>query len=600
MTKKIIALALFVAMLVALVPVASAAYTDVDILTSDKLTPPANTEIWYAKAVPEALESGDIIGVYGSGKGVKIEVSNASNGSKTDITITGKYADLQSYYYDYTGNTSVYGKAVKIPFAVFSGSTDVTANSTVNGGTTYYSGYVTAGGDRVYYLNFALVEGGNSATYKIKYQNNDSYTVNVKFVDTDGISLTNGTSAKLEVIGIAGLQKNNFRAEYANGAYVAPAEANGYKGYYANGALVYNIAALTAADRKAIYETGLKQKTGTTSYVLSPSEIQAIINSLGEGQYVQPGSFSSTAYYTYYIADPTRGEMTARLKAFDENGVPYSAGTIVLLKDKGTLVTADDYEDWNEDYLGYSEKFVNVDGKATYLVDRDNSFAFTVRGIVQFAWMAAGGWNQNSDYNTYLYKLTMAKNVVLQFVKTNTGAEQNVKFDIVFQNIDRTTSGITLLAEEMEVVVGDTVMIPYIIDNPYALTTALKSAWVSTNDKIVAVANAQEGYITAKAAGKAYVYCTDALGKVKLVIVNAVATPTAPVEEVVTPAVTKYVVTASRLNFREGPATSYKSLGLIERNTVVEGVEAPANGWVKVSYKGQVGYCSGKYLAEID
>lgn len=594
MTKKIIALALFVAMLVALVPVASAAYTDVNILTGPD-------EIWYAKAVNEKLAaSGNIIGVYGSGKGVAVKLSG-EDGKKIDITITGKYSDLQSYYYDYTGNTSVYGKAVKIPFEVLdSNLVDVTANSTVNGGTTYYAGYITAGGDRVYYLNFALVEGGNSATYRIKYQNNDSYTVNVKFVDSDGITTTNGTAAKLEVIGIAGLQKNNFRAEYANGSYVEPSSANSYKGYYDDGTLTYYIAAMTKTDRTAIYETGLTQKTGTTPYMLSPTEIAAIIASLGEGEYVQPGSFSSSAYYTYYITDPTRGEMTARLKAFDENGVAYPAGTIVLLKDKGTLYAAstDGYSDWNEDYLGYSEKFVNVDGKATYLVDRDNAFAFTVRGIVWFS-MSAG--SKTSNDNVYLYKKTMAKDIVLQFVKTNTGAEQSVKFDLVFQNIDRTTSGLTLLAEEMEVVVGDTVQIPYIIDNPYALSTALKSPWVSTNDKVVAVTDDDEGYIKAKAAGKAYVYCTDAAGKVKLVIVNAVATATTtPPVEVVTPSVTKYVVTASRLNFREGPATSYKSLGLIERNTVVEGVEAPANGWVKISYKGQVGYCSGKYLAEID
>ena len=596
MTKKIIALVLFVAMLVALVPMASAvapSWAD-DVTKADVLTDSAE---WYAKAVPEAFASK--IGEYNGGSGLKVEINEGAK--KTTIKLTGNYDELQAYYYDYTGNTSAYGKAVKIPFKVIDNQGfDVTGNSYVNGGAAYYAAMINpTTNTKVYYLNFALQAGGNKGSYYIKYQQNDSYEIAVEFVDSDGISAKEGVTAKLEVVGLAGLQVDNFRAEYENGAYVAPAKKNNYKGYYENGTLTFYIAAMTKADREKIWWTGVTEHTGTlTGQQISDSTWNQIWSELeGKDGYYWDVDFEKTLYYKYITMDRNKEDMIVRLKAYDRNGVVYAPGTIVLVKDEGDWTDFGfDYIEYNEEMLGYSEKFVNVDGKATYLVDREGCIAFRFFGISRFALDATGKF----DTDVAFYKKTVSENITLQFVKTNSGEETNVTFDVVFQNIDRTTSGITLLAEEMEVVVGDTVQIPYIVDNPYALSTALKSVWVSTNEKVIAVTDEDEGYIKAKSAGKAYVYCTDAAGKVKLVIVNAVAQKTEPTPEVVTPATTKYVVTASRLNFREGPATSYKSLGLIERNTVVEGVEAAANGWIKVSYKGQVGYCSGKYLAEIN
>lgn len=619
MTKKIIALVLFVAMLVALVPVASAtpAWTKNNqgyyTRTQAEVIYGTTDPIWYAKAVSEALTaSGNVIGTYGSGTGVKVEITEGA--AKTTVKISGDYSTLQPYYYDYTGNTSAYGKAVKIPFKVTTAPVkteydpdtgalatyrenrrvEVTTDSYLNGGTTYYAAY-TVGNDRIYYLNFLLQEGGNKGSYYIKYQNLDSYEIAVEFVDTDRIDVNNAYAAKLEVVGLAGLHTDNFRAEYENGEYVEPKKANNYKGYYENGTLTFYIAAMTKEDREKIWSTGITEKTGSLSGAqISDETWNAILDELEDGWYID---FSHTIYYKYFIADPTRDEMVVRLKAYDRNGVVYAPGTVVLVKNEGKWTDfGANYAEYNEEMLGYSEKFVNVDGKATYLVDRDGCIAFKMTGIGRFAHDAKGKF----DTDVAFYRKTVSEDITLQFVKTTNGEETNVTFDLVFQNIDRTTSGITLLAEEMEVVVGDTVQIPYIVDNPYALSTALKSVWVSTNDKVISVTDEDEGYIKAKAVGKAYVYCTDAAGKVKLVIVNAVAQKTEDVPEVVVPDTVKYVVTASRLNFREGPGTSYKSLGLIDRNTVVEGIETTTNGWVKVSYNGKEGYCSGKYLAEIN
>lgn len=602
MTKKIIALVLFVAMMVAMVPMASATpkwnkeYTKAEVLFDG--TP------WYAKAVSEN-PTGEkfIIGEYNTGDGVEVEIEEAAK--KTTVTITGKWEELQAYYYDYTGNTAAYGKAVKIPFYVSDADNQpATDRALVNGGTTYYAAYMTDNGGKVYYLNFPLLEGGNSATYNIKLEGANSYPITVKFVDEADKLEADAYAAKMEIVGVAGLHTSNFRAEYTNGKYTAPTYTNPAK--YDNGTLAFNIAAMTKEDRETILTTGITEYEGKFDFDSLSGDSKANLEEAlaDELKKLELGNayvdFGATIYYTYLVVDPKFDEMVVRAKVYDRKGAPYAPGTVVLVKNNGDWrETADwDYATYNEELLGYSEKFVNVDGKATYLVDHDNCIAIRVRGIGAFAMFAA---RPDFDKDILVYRYTIAEDVELQFVKTTNGEETNVKFDIVFQNVQRTKSTISLLADEYEVVVGEEVMLPYILDNPMAFSTALKTGWVSTNDKVVEVTDAEEGYVKAKAAGKAYVYCTDATGAVKLVVVNAVAKKTEEkVEEVVVPAVTKYVVTASRLNIRTGAGTSNKSLGLIDRNTVVTGVEAAANGWVKVNWNGIEGYCSGKYLAEIN
>lgn len=56
-----------------------------------------------------------------------------------------------------------------------------------------------------------------------------------------------------------------------------------------------------------------------------------------------------------------------------------------------------------------------------------------------------------------------------------------------------------------------------------------------------------------------------------------------------------YVVTASALNVRTGPSTSYKKLGTLPNGHRIDNGTF-VNGWLKFNYNGKDGYCSGKYL----
>ncbi len=58
---------------------------------------------------------------------------------------------------------------------------------------------------------------------------------------------------------------------------------------------------------------------------------------------------------------------------------------------------------------------------------------------------------------------------------------------------------------------------------------------------------------------------------------------------------TKYV-SASSLNMRSGPSTSYSVINKLSNGTKVE-VISTSNGWSKIQYNGQTGYVSSEYLS---
>lgn len=57
-----------------------------------------------------------------------------------------------------------------------------------------------------------------------------------------------------------------------------------------------------------------------------------------------------------------------------------------------------------------------------------------------------------------------------------------------------------------------------------------------------------------------------------------------------------YKYTSTNLNLRSGPSTSYKVLTTIPLGTSVEMAENCDCDWIKISYKGNIGYVSSKYL----
>jgi uncharacterized protein YvpB len=58
-----------------------------------------------------------------------------------------------------------------------------------------------------------------------------------------------------------------------------------------------------------------------------------------------------------------------------------------------------------------------------------------------------------------------------------------------------------------------------------------------------------------------------------------------------------YKVTATRLHYRTGPGTQYKSYGLINQGTVLNVIRKESNGWYRISYNGKTAYVSGQYVS---
>jgi uncharacterized protein (TIGR02594 family) len=59
----------------------------------------------------------------------------------------------------------------------------------------------------------------------------------------------------------------------------------------------------------------------------------------------------------------------------------------------------------------------------------------------------------------------------------------------------------------------------------------------------------------------------------------------------------QYEVTADELNVRSGPGTNYPRLGTVLNSAELDSPEM--EGWVPVVYNGKIGWCSGKYLEEM-
>ena len=321
-------------------------------------------------------------------------------------------------------------------------------------------------------------------------------------------------------------------------------------------------------------------------------------------------------FYVWYPKDNT---MDVRLKAFDTKGVPYPAGTIIAIREvqanwapnSTILQYAYDMPTWTgpqtvylwDYYLGKSSKYVNIAFEPTYVIDQNNCFVFTMHGIMDFAISAGYYKDVTQVYNAYtdedIVLLYQNQLKLMQLLFTNGQVQEEIRFDVYFKNINRTKSGITVIGDrEISIELGKEVALPYVLDDALAMATELDTAWVSSEKKIVEVTDAKKGVIKAKAVGKAYLYATDAAGNFQLFVVNVID----PAAVVVPPVAAgkTYVITASSLNVRTGPGTSYKSLGTLKRGTEVVGFEVDGSVWVQVTnVKGvDIAYVSGKYLAE--
>ncbi|MFD4707305.1 M15 family metallopeptidase [Gottfriedia sp. NPDC058432] len=57
-----------------------------------------------------------------------------------------------------------------------------------------------------------------------------------------------------------------------------------------------------------------------------------------------------------------------------------------------------------------------------------------------------------------------------------------------------------------------------------------------------------------------------------------------------------YTVSASKLNVRSGPSTSYKLIGAVKKGQFLTIIKKQSNGWYKIKFKKTTGFINGKYV----
>lgn len=619
--KKLISLVLFVAMMAMMVPTAAAVHNNAYDLAKkpyDEILELPN-QYWYGSQDVEAISgSGDYIGEYGNWDGLKVVYKNDDT-TKINVTITGDYSKVEPMSID-GGYT--FKKAVRVPVQIKDGDDIIAAEEYVLANGSGLKLVREYGNNEVAWLYMPLVEGGCTASGLVGLVGDTQRVlITVKYVDED----YNYTATKyydhvtFDIVGYAGAQVNNFRATLVD------AKQN-TKNVYEPNTLTFNIAALDPQTRADIFNAA------TTT---AEEDVEKLIRYKGL-------EYKLTEKETMYYFLQADDNMVLKLKAYAPNGTVYPAGTLVEIVNvpyDHTHGNSTTKHGWI-DFIGTSNKTVTSDGKAAYYLDANGCFNLEIPGITVFA-AGAAGLNaytiapfQGRDAVTNLYLIVaaaekffdegMTKVVYEDLIDVVDGSSNytwaykwyvgtlDLQFtygtdadiaglDIYFQNVEKTSSGISLLGENYTIDLGDTAQIPYIYDDANAMKKELKVGWASVNSSIASV-NGDK--VTAKKVGTTYLFCTDIEGKVHIINLTVVD-PSAPAE---TPVVTdpnagygKYVVTASKLNVRAGEGTSYSKIGSYVRNTVVYGVENPATGWVAIYANGElVGYCSGAYLAEIE
>jgi hypothetical protein len=633
--KKFIALVLFVAMMAMMVPTAAAVDTDNVLIIDD---------YWYgSQDVEYGIDAfdGDYIGGYGTWDGLKVKAKEVDD-DEYEITLTGSYSKVEAMSID-GGYT--FAKAVRIPIQIVDGNDVFAAGEYVLANGSGMKLVREYGNDQVAWLYMPLKQGGNTAAGLVGISGDtERVKITVKYVDKSYENTSSSyKNVTFDIVGYAGKQVNNFRASIAdakNGTgsdYDVEAAlswdpdfdilnpdwaADHEGGDKAVNTLTFQIAALDTATRKEIFEAA------------SYSEKSKDAIDTGKTDFLGRPIYAKTTMY-YFLQD--NDAMALKMKAYRPDGTVYPAGTLLE-------VVSAPYGYW-VDIIGTSNKTVSSDGNAVYYLDTNGCFTLTIPGITVFAASAAGA-------NAYVPTPTLGTsamyslyNIVEEFAETfgngiTESAYQSLldyaagnnnygwaykwylgrlglqftygvdvdlaAIDIYFQNVEKSSSGISTLGDNYTIDLGDTAQIPFIYNDANAMKKELKTGWASVNSNIASVAYVSNGdyyTVSAKKVGTTYLFCTDINGDVHIInltVVDPNASVVTPVKPTVS-AYTKYVVTASKLNVRAGEGTSFSKVGSYSRNTVVYGIENPATGWVAIYANDQlVGYCSGAYLAEIE
>ena len=516
-------------------------------------------------------------------------------------------------------------------------------------------------GQPYYYIDFILAEDDYSEDYYVSYGSNGRRVkITVKWDNTDNNTTKDGGPyVTMKVVGYT--SDKSVNAQFGNYTVKYEDMKNNSDGKKVIGKMTFNIAAFTKADRSAIWQAAhiydyvansiVMESASTTAkdlidkFLGLDSAKMTLIDeyytiTTGQGQHQTTtayyrSSYSSDAAFRQaagnrtiyrkvridgkeYVYDMNKSTADVRLKAFDIDGTVFEPGTVISVgqikyntgsvvyesysyvdPDSGKVVFG--YDKW----IGRSSKYVDTEYNPAYLIDNAGCFVFVMPGIVEFAASAGlytdlqGNTRKDTSNNAYvdqdivLYYQNQLQS--MQLIFTRGKIIRDVEFSVYFQNVERSKAQVIIADNEITIPVGWEGYLPYELDDYYAMSVEFVEEWTSMQESIVKVTDKKDGKIKGLKVGTAYVYAKDPKGTFQLFIVNVVD-PSAEVE--VNTGVKTYVVTASNLNVRTGPGTSYSKLGMLKRGTEIEGIEVEGSVWVQVNYGGKTAYVSGKYLAE--
>lgn len=557
MSKKIVALVLFVAMMVMMVPGVNAAFTS-SINFVALQAPAVGSTYWYYNEAPKAAEAGTLGNSYdfGGGEvGVKWDDKTNTSSNTLTITISAKYSVFKDYYFGGIQGITTKSKMILVPIRLDNKSgadmpypTDPDPSAQATAVAAYYlendqnpqtwamSNLVINGASsHLYmiggecYLRLEPTEAGNEMEYLLQYVSGGiTHYSKVKLVykNTEAPTVT-GTSS-IKVVAKGGAQAANYNVSETKGV------------------ITIAVAALTKEDCKAIVSA-----KGT---------------------------------------DAAGGQIVLTLQPLDKDGNPFAARTVISTGN----ATYDGL------VLAKSEKYVTVVGgvqSTAYFLDANGCFKYTV-AVFDSTILPAPGANVAIDLTGYASEATI-DNVSTYFAVANpialnvynAATPTTVSANVILKKTDRVSSEIDTIDASVVVKVGETKQIAYTITNAAAfVTTPTFKAIQPTIAKVDA-----KGIVTGVKVGKTYV--TAEIGSdIEVIVVEVVEEY--PAEDPVVEGV-QYVVTASNLHARTGAGTSNSSLGLLPRGTIITVTATTDNGWAKHTFKDVEAYSSMRYLSEV-
>ena len=114
------------------------------------------------------------------------------------------------------------------------------------------------------------------------------------------------------------------------------------------------------------------------------------------------------------------------------------------------------------------------------------------------------------------------------------------------------------------------------------------------NDKVKVISTSSNGWVKIEYKG-GYAYISNAKGSYLGKVSQSNSSTSTTFKKI------EMIANVKSLNVRTGPSTKYSTMGKLSKGDIVIAVDKLSNGWMKVEYKGKIGYISnskGTYLKE--